>query len=193
MNSNIERIISFYKSELDNKNREIEKLNTLLQKVTKEKQDLLSTIEILKIENYNIKKNYETNIEISKRQYFLTERENKEQKEKMFKENKELRERMEFGFPSFSKFNTSLGCYSCKENLERSMEEGVLIDKQKEVLSRLIIFVNKINQIFNSQNEKLKRINLKYNDINNFYYLRSILEEIENSIYEKAYLRSNYI
>ena len=155
-----EMILNHYKSQLDIKDKEINKLKSHITQLTQEQNKLKSHINILIYENYAIKENYESNhfkpnhnSNINSKQYHL----------------------------SYSNSNNNSYCYECQRLQEQLNAFDTITRKQDDIIERMTEFYNKINKTL--QHNASKICELKYTRDTNLNTFKDELIEIEKQLY----------
>ena len=159
-----EMILNHYKSQLDIKDKEINKLKSHITQLTQEQNKLKSHINILIYENYAIKENYESN------HFKPTNNSNSKQYHLSY---------------SNSNSNNNSYCYECQRLQEQLNAFDTITRKQDDIIERMTEFYNKINKTLqhNTNNHKDKICELKYTRDTNLNTFKDDLIEIEKQLY----------
>ena len=152
-NNKFDMIITYYKNELDLKNREISSLKKSIESLNSENKKLNEKIELMKFENYKVKELYGT---------------------KEINENEQYEKEIKLENP-FAHCNKCLGFKTKLYDFE------ILNSKYEELIKKMTVFYNRINKIFNQNNNN--NIILKFNKNTNFEEFKRNLILIENSIF----------
>lgn len=165
-NNKFDMIITYYKNELDLKNREISSLKKSIESLNSENKKLNEKIELMKFENYKVKELYGTKLNL--------EFEKMKKKEGEIKENEQNEKEIKLENP-FAHCNKCLGFKTKLYDFE------ILNSKYEELIKKMTVFYNRINKIFNKNNNN--NIILKFNKNTNFEEFKKNLILIENSIF----------
>ena len=165
-NNKFDMIITYYKNELDLKNREISSLKKSIESLNSENKKLNEKIELMKFENYKVKELYGTKLNL--------EFEKMKKKEGEIKENEQNEKEIKLENP-FAHCNKCLGSKTKLYDFE------ILNSKYEELIKKMTVFYNRINKIFNKNNNN--NIILKFNKNTNFEEFKKNLILIENSIF----------
>ena len=162
-NSKFDMIMTYYKNELDLKNKEINSLKKVNENLKLDNKKLSEKIELMKFENYKVKELYGTKmtLEIEKMKKNGEEINNSEQYQK------EIQQETPFSF-----------CNKCLNYKTKLYDFEILNSKYEELIKQMASFYNRINKIFNNNN-----IILNFNKNTNFEEFKKYLNQIENGIF----------
>ncbi len=163
-NSKFDMIITYYKNELDLKNREINTLKKTNENLKLDNKKLNEKIELMKFENYKVKELYGTKMTLEfEKMKKNGEINNSEQYQK------EIQQETPFSF-----------CNKCLNYKTKLYDFEILNSKYEELIKQMTSFYNRINKIFNNNNNN---ITLKFNKNTNFEEFKKYLNQIENGIF----------
>ena len=162
-NSKFDMIMTYYKNELDLKNKEINSLKKVNENLKLDNKKLNEKIELMKFENYKVKELYGTKmtLEIEKM------KKNGEEINDSDQYQKEIKQQTPFSF-----------CNKCLNYKTKLYDFEILNSKYEELIKQMASFYNRINKIFNNNN-----IILNFNKNTNFEEFKKYLNQIENGIF----------
>ena len=164
-NSKFDMIITYYKNELDLKNREINSLKKANENLKLDNKKLNEKIELMKFENYKVKELYGTKMTLE----FEKMKKNGEEINNSDQYQKEIKQQNPFSF-----------CNKCLNYKTKLYDFEILNSKYEELIKQMTLFYNRINKIFNNNNNN---ITLKFNKNTNFEEFKKYLNQIENGIF----------
>ena len=164
-NSKFDMIITYYKNELDLKNREINTLKKTNENLKLDNKKLNEKIELMKFENYKVKELYGTKMTLE----FEKMKKNGEEINNSEQYQKEIQQETPFSF-----------CNKCLNYKTKLYDFEILNSKYEELIKQMTSFYNRINKIFNNHNNN---ITLKFNKNTNFEEFKKYLNQIENGIF----------
>ncbi len=164
-NSKFDMIITYYKNELDLKNREINTLKKTNENLKLDNKKLNEKIELMKFENYKVKELYGTKMTLE----FEKMKKNGEEINNSEQYQKEIQQETPFSF-----------CNKCLNYKTKLYDFEILNSKYEELIKQMTSFYNRINKIFNNNNNN---ITLKFNKNTNFEEFKKYLNQIENGIF----------
>ena len=159
-NSKFDMIITYYKNELDLKNREINTLKKTNENLKLDNKKLNEKIELMKFENYKVKELYGTKMTLEFEKM-------KKNGEEINNYQKEIQQETPFSF-----------CNKCLNYKTKLYDFEILNSKYEELIKQMASFYNRINKIFNNNN-----IFLNFNKNTNFEEFKKYLNQIENGIF----------
>ena len=162
-NSKFDMIITYYKNELDLKNREINTLKKTNENLKLDNKKLNEKIELMKFENYKVKELYGTKMTLE----FEKMKKNGEEINNSEQYQKEIQQETPFSF-----------CNKCLNYKTKLYDFEILNSKYEELIKQMASFYNRINKIFNNNN-----IFLNFNKNTNFEEFKKYLNQIENGIF----------
>ena len=162
-NSKFDMIITYYKNELDLKNREINTLKKTNENLKLDNKKLNEKIELMKFENYKVKELYGTKMTLE----FEKMKKNGEEINNSEQYQKEIQQETPFSF-----------CNKCLNYKTKLYDFEILNSKYEELIKQMASFYNRINKIFNNNN-----IILNFNKNTNFEEFKKYLNQIENGIF----------
>ena len=165
-NSKFDMIITYYKNELDLKNREINSLKKANENLKLDNKKLNEKIELMKFENYKVKELYGTKMTLE----FEKMKKNGEEINNSDQYKKEIKQQNPFSF-----------CNKCLNYKTKLYDFEILNSKYEELIKQMTSFYNRINKIFNNNNN----ITLKFNKNTNFEEFKKYLNQIENGIFSQ--------
>ena len=165
-NSKFDMIITYYKNELDLKNREINSLKKANENLKLDNKKLNEKIELMKFENYKVKELYGTKMTLE----FEKMKKNGEEINNSDQYQKEIKQQTPFSF-----------CNKCLNYKTKLYDFEILNSKYEELIKQMTSFYNRINKIFNNNNN----ITLKFNKNTNFEEFKKYLNQIENGIFSQ--------
>ena len=163
-NSKFDMIITYYKNELDLKNREINTLKKTNENLKLDNKKLNEKIELMKFENYKVKELYGTKMTLE----FEKMKKNGEINNSELYQ-KEIQQETPFSF-----------CNKCLNYKTKLYDFEILNSKYEELIKQMTSFYNRINKIFNNNNNN---ITLKFHKNTNFEEFKKYLNQIENGIF----------
>ena len=166
-NSKFDMIITYYKNELDLKNREINTLKKTNENLKLDNKKLNEKIELMKFENYKVKELYGTKMTLE----FEKMKKNGEEINNSEQYQKEIQQETPFSF-----------CNKCLNYKTKLYDFEILNSKYEELIKQMTSFYNRINKIFNNNNNN---ITLKFNKNTNFEEFKKYLNQIENGIFSQ--------
>ena len=166
-NSKFDMIITYYKNELDLKNREINSLKKANENLKLDNKKLNEKIELMKFENYKVKELYGTKMTLE----FEKMKKNGEEINNSDQYQKEIKQQTPFSF-----------CNKCLNYKTKLYDFEILNSKYEELIKQMTSFYNRINKIFNNNNNN---ITLKFNKNTNFEEFKKYLNQIENGIFSQ--------
>ena len=168
-NSKFDMIITYYKNELDLKNREINSLKKANENLKLDNKKLNEKIELMKFENYKVKELYGTKMTLE----FEKMKKNGEEINNSDQYQKEIKQQTPFSF-----------CNKCLNYKTKLYDFEILNSKYEELIKQMTSFYNRINKIFNNNNNN-NNITLKFNKNTNFEEFKKYLNQIENGIFSQ--------
>ena len=168
-NSKFDMIITYYKNELDLKNREINSLKKANENLKLDNKKLNEKIELMKFENYKVKELYGTKMTLE----FEKMKKNGEEINNSDQYQKEIKQQTPFSF-----------CNKCLNYKTKLYDFEILNSKYEELIKQMTLFYNRINKIFNNNNNN-NNITLKFNKNTNFEEFKKYLNQIENGIFSQ--------
>ena len=162
-NSKFDMIMTYYKNELDLKNKEINSIKKVNENLKLDNKKLNEKIELMKFENYKVKELYGTKMTL--------------EIEKMKKNGEEINDSVQYQkeINQETPFNICNKCLNYKTKL---YDFENLNSKNEELIKQMASFYNRINKIFNNNN-----IFLNFNKNTNFEEFKKYLNQIENGIF----------
>ena len=164
-NSKFDMIMTYYKNELDLKNKEINSLKKVNENLKLDNKKLNEKIELMKFENYKVKELYGTKMTLE----FEKMKKNGEEINNSEQYQKEIQQETPFSF-----------CNKCLNYKTKLYDFEILNSKYEELIKQMTSFYNRINKIFNNNNNN---ITLKFNKNTNFEEFKKYLNQIENGIF----------
>ena len=164
-NSKFDMIMTYYKNELDLKNREINSLKKANENLKLDNKKLNEKIELMKFENYKVKELYGTKMTLE----FEKMKKNGEEINNSDQYQKEIKQQNPFSF-----------CNKCLNYKTKLYDFEILNSKYEELIKQMTSFYNRINKIFNNNN-----IILNFNKNTNFEEFKKYLNQIENGIFSQ--------
>lgn len=180
-NTSYNNIITYYKNQLEIKNREISNLKNEIVTLNEDKRDQMNRIEQLKYQNFKVKELYEVKIELETKKQTMSQSDLYNQISKLTDELNELKQNNKL-----MKHNSGMSYISNEEAFDYKQmkianhELEIINNVNTELIEKMQVFYNKMNKLFNRKNKTV--LDYMNDSMNNF---KNGLFEIENEIYEQ--------